>query len=134
MIVALSIRQPWAWLICHAGKDIENRTWRTLFRGRFLIHASAGMTRAEYEAAEAFYVCTFRNGPPLPGKSAMLRGGIVGEAELVDCVDTHTHTHLEADWFFGPYGFVLRNVQPLPFLPCKGALGFFTSPLFDQFQ
>jgi hypothetical protein len=36
MIPALSIRQPWAWLICHAGKNIENRPWRTQFRGRFL--------------------------------------------------------------------------------------------------
>ena len=26
---ALSIRQPWAWAILHAGKDIENRDWRT---------------------------------------------------------------------------------------------------------
>lgn len=27
--VALSIRQPWAWAILHAGKDIENRDWHT---------------------------------------------------------------------------------------------------------
>jgi hypothetical protein len=46
---ALSIRQPWAWLILHAGKDIENRDWPTRFRGRFLIHAAKGMTRDEYE-------------------------------------------------------------------------------------
>lgn len=26
---ALSIRQPWAWAIVYAGKDIENRTWPT---------------------------------------------------------------------------------------------------------
>jgi hypothetical protein len=44
---ALSIRQPWAWLILNAGKDIENRDWLTRFRGPFLIHASKGMTRAE---------------------------------------------------------------------------------------
>jgi hypothetical protein len=46
---ALSIRQPWAWLILNAGKDIENRDWPTHFRGRFLIHASKGMTHDEYE-------------------------------------------------------------------------------------
>lgn len=45
---ALSIRQPWAWLILHAGKDIENRTWQTYQRGWFAIHASKGMTRREY--------------------------------------------------------------------------------------
>ena len=48
---ALSIRQPWAWLILNAGKDIENRSWYTSVRGRVLIHASKGMTLAEYEDA-----------------------------------------------------------------------------------
>ena len=36
---ALSIKQPWAWLIVNGFKDIENRTWRTKIRGEFLIHA-----------------------------------------------------------------------------------------------
>jgi len=50
----LSIRQPWAWAIVHAGKDIENRNWPTRFRGRFLIHAAKGCTREEYLDACAF--------------------------------------------------------------------------------
>lgn len=33
MLPAISIRQPWAWLILNAGKDIENRDWPTNFRG-----------------------------------------------------------------------------------------------------
>lgn len=40
---ALSIRQPWAWLIANGYKDIENRSWRTNYRGPVLIHASAAM-------------------------------------------------------------------------------------------
>ena len=36
---ALSIRQPWAWLILNGYKDLENRTWRTDYRGPLLIHA-----------------------------------------------------------------------------------------------
>ena len=36
---ALSIKQPWASLIAHGIKDIENRTWKTNFRGRIYIHA-----------------------------------------------------------------------------------------------
>ncbi len=51
-MIALSIRQPWAWHILHSGKDIENRDWPTRFRGRVLIHASKGMTRAEYEVGQ----------------------------------------------------------------------------------
>ena len=46
---ALSIRQPWAWAILHAGKDIENRSWRTAFRGEVLIHAGL---RPECEMGE----------------------------------------------------------------------------------
>ena len=30
---ALSIKQPWASLIAHGIKDIENRTWKTNFLG-----------------------------------------------------------------------------------------------------
>lgn len=55
-----------------------------------------------------------------PGWKYMQRGGVVGEAELVDCV-----RESESPWFVGEYGFVLRNVKPLPFTPCAGALGFF---------
>ena len=38
---AITIKQPWASLICSGIKDIENRTWKTNFRGRVLIHAGA---------------------------------------------------------------------------------------------
>lgn len=37
---ALSIKQPWASLIAQGIKDIENRTWKTSYRGRIYIHAS----------------------------------------------------------------------------------------------
>lgn len=39
MMKALSILQPWAWLITAGHKDIENRRWWTNYRGPFLIHA-----------------------------------------------------------------------------------------------
>jgi hypothetical protein len=56
----------------------------------------------------------------VPDVKDLLRGGIVGSADLVDCV-----TESDSPWFFGPYGFVLANVRPMPFLPYKGRLGFF---------
>ena len=36
----LSVKQPWAAFLVNGIKDIENRTRRTTFRGRILIHAS----------------------------------------------------------------------------------------------
>lgn len=48
---AISIHQPWAWLIVEGYKDIENRTWLTAYRGPVLIHA--GLTRADPEDVQA---------------------------------------------------------------------------------
>ena len=115
---ALSIRQPWAWLIVHRHKDIENRNWPTKFRGPVLIHASKGMTRDEYAAA---FATAEEQGIELPPFEDLPRGGIVGQATIADCVQAHA-----SPWFFGDYGFVLADAEPLPFCPCKGRLGFFS--------
>lgn len=124
----LSVRQPWAWLIVTGLKDIENRVWPTTFRGPFLIHASQGMTRDEYDDAELLLSSI---GPDklvarnirLPAYHELARGGIVGAVEIVDCLQ-----HSDSPWFFGPYGFVLRNAQQLPFFPMPGKLRFFKAP------
>jgi len=59
----------------------------------------------------------FNHGPP---RKQLPRGGIVGQATIVDCV-----TDYDSDFFVGPYGSVLEDAQPLPFQPCKGRLGLF---------
>lgn len=127
---ALSVRQPWAWAIINVGKDIENRTWPTRFRGPVCIHAAKGMTQREYDEALDFIDAAFplsvfdrlaRRARFINGPGGECdRGGIIGVAEIVDCVDQSN-----SQWFFGPYGFVLHNVQPVDFIPVKGALGFF---------
>jgi len=40
MAKALSVKQPYAALICAGIKTVENRTWKTSYRGGLLIHAS----------------------------------------------------------------------------------------------
>lgn len=120
---ALSIRQPWAWLIMHGGKDIENRDWPTKYRGRILVHASSGMTYGEFDSA-AIFSFGRTGGAKLPHMQAMQRGGIVGSVEIVDCV-----SRSDSHWFVGRYGFVLRDPQPIDFIPMKGRLGFFETGL-----
>lgn len=115
---ALSIRQPWAWLIVNGHKDIENRCWKTNFRGKIYVHAAKGMTRGDYLACKI--CCADIPGVNLPPFEKLERGGIVGTVEIVDCVDQDA-----SPWFFGEFGFVLKNAIPLPFRPLKGALGFF---------
>jgi hypothetical protein len=45
---ALSVIMPWPWLILYGGKDIENRSWETRYRGRILIHASKNVSAHYY--------------------------------------------------------------------------------------
>lgn len=88
----LTIKQPWASLIANGYKDIENRTWRTHFRGRIYIHASA-----QYACKDCADILT-------PTQFASINWGlldgsfwnasaIIGEVDIVDCVINHP-----SDW------------------------------------
>lgn len=101
----LSIRQPWCHHILHDGKDVENRSWPTRYRGRFLLHSSKTFDGHKTES-EGFQM-----------------GGIVGMADIIDCV-----TEMDSEWFCGNFGFVLANAQLLPFTSLRGRLGFFDPP------
>lgn len=132
-IKVLSIRQPWAWLILNAGKDLENRKWKTKFRGRFLIHAAKGMTKKEYEECKLWVIANIEYGldlvrNKLPCYEQFERGGIVGEATIIDCIDIENGA-LGRRWFMGPYAFVLKDIKKLPFKPMKGMLGLFTKDI-----
>lgn len=116
---AISIRQPFAWLIVNGYKDIENRSWNTKYRGRVLVHAAKGMTRKEYDEACMMVVDRLIS-VDIPDFEELERGGIVGIATITDCVDASA-----SPWFFGPKGFTLTDAKPLPFLPLKGRLSFF---------
>jgi hypothetical protein len=75
----LTVRQPWATAILRAGKDIENRTWTTGYRGRLWIHAGVARSRREAdEWAEARRLAL--PDEPLP------RGAIMGHVTFVDIV------------------------------------------------
>lgn len=122
--LALSVRQPWAWAIIHAGKDIENRSWQAVNhglrqRGRIAIHAAKGLTQFGYiEAADTIFEISGLLAPPARD---LARGGIIGSVEVVDVV-----THSGSPWFFGPRGLVLRRPLPCQFVPASGQLGYFS--------
>ena len=109
---ALSIQQPWAWAIINGGKDIENRSWYTGFRGRVLIHTGKKFDKDECSYIQGVFGISVPTDLPT--------GGIVGSVEIIDCVKES-----KSKWFFGEYGFVLRNPISLPFMPYRGQLGFF---------
>ena len=123
---ALSVRQPWAWAILHAGKPVENRTWPTRFRGRLLIHAGKTFDREGYEWIA---LNAERLGIPvgaLPGPKGFPMGGVVGAVTVTDCVEGGAGDPAEGSpWFFGPFGFTLDDPTAYELVPCRGALGFF---------
>ncbi len=108
---ALSIRQPWAWLIANGYKDIENRSWQTKYRGPFLVHAGLKVENEVYDLVADWLDIH------MPPPSDIEKGGIVGQSTILDCVENH-----DSPWFFGPYGFVLDQSKPLPFRPMRGRL------------
>jgi hypothetical protein len=107
----LSIRQPWAHLIVHGSKNVENRSWPTKYRGAFLIHASLNIDRA---------ACREYGLDP----AKLATGGIIGMAKIVNCVQNH-----RSKWFKGPYGFVLLNRRPLRLVKWTGSLGLRDAPI-----
>ena len=114
---ALSIRQPWAELIVAGHKDIENRRWRTDYRGPVLIHAGVNIEPIDADLREWVKRVS---GFDLPQAADLPRGGIVGQVEIVDLVQSSS-----SPWFSGPYGFVLANARRLPFRPMSGQPGLF---------
>src|SRR4051812_12224493 len=107
---ALSIRQPWAHAIVSLGKDVENRSWNTTFRGAVLIHAGLEDDREGYGALRRILESIGQYPQQGIDPKDLRRGGIVGQAEIIDCV-----ARSASAWFCGPYGFVLKNVRPLIF-------------------
>ena len=113
------VRQPWAWLIVNRFKDIENRSWRTKYRGPLLIQASARLP-TKRELTE-YRLYAKKRGVKL--FEEFETGGIVGMVHLKDCV-----TSSKSKWFEGPIGWVLSKPKRLPFVPLKGQLGLFDPP------
>jgi len=112
---ALTVRQPWAWAIVHAGQDVENRSWTNRYAiGTIAIHAGYGVDPLE----------KLPRGVKKPGENELMRGAIIGVVDVVDIVDRH-----RSKWFIGPLGWVLRNPRPLrrPIF-CKGRLGLWQLP------
>ncbi|MBS1702871.1 MAG: ASCH domain-containing protein [Armatimonadetes bacterium] len=121
-----SVRQPWAWALIHGGKDVENRSWSTNYRGLLAIHAGLRdhntLAHDNWKEFEAQYV----------GKDAFKdfdakkepRGAIIGVVEMFDCVPGHLVDSIWRDEEPGWFAWRVRNPIPLPEpIAYKGQLG-----------
>ena len=117
----LTVRPPYSDAIARLGKDVENRSWSTKYRGPIAIHAGRSVDQVGVAVVEGIA------GVSLPQK---LSGGHV--VAIADLVDVHT----PADCWVrgrggcsrwaesGAYHWVLADVRPLrdPF-GLQGSLG-----------
>jgi hypothetical protein len=88
-------------------KDVENRTWRTNYRGRLVIHAGSGIDREGMN----------EHGRLLDDYP---HGAILGTVELIDCVRDSTSPWAIADnWHW-----LLADPRPFVMpIPATGRLG-----------
>lgn len=132
---ALSVRQPWAWALLYAGKDIENRQWKFAprYTGPLLIHT--GKSRPPHDDyAEVRALSEV----PIPPRHLLPLGGyvglvMVGTAHSSD--DCRTPKSYDPDlpfrtcsrWAqpFGGYHLPVSDPRPFPTLvEAQGQLGF----------
>lgn len=135
-ITVLSVRQPWAWLLCEGLKDIENRNWKTNYRGTLYIHAgktfdvdalvwlAQTMTThaAGLKAVEHFGIHFGKS----ERESVITQhqnefGAIVGRVDLIDC------GRLQSVWAQPEvkYHWTVRHGQHIVPIPMRGQLGLF---------
>ena len=136
----ISVKNPWAYLICTGVKDIENRTWPIKYRGRVLIHTGAIGTHGYYSK---FLPSEFWNNLSEEQKAELIiqfqtRSAIIGSVEIVNCVINHESiwaekTEMPAGCYMGEkpiYNWVLAYpvLFPTPIRNIKGKLSFWDYP------
>lgn len=131
---ALTIKQPWASLIAVGMKDIENRTWKTNYRGRILIHSARttypggwnSLTQAQLNEA----IKTGLVGRHI--EASLPHGAIIGSVEIVDCVQNHPSLWAEK----GVWNWVLANpiLFKQPIYNVRGKLSLWDCEMDDQFE
>jgi len=126
---ALTIQQPWASMIASGEKWIENRTWRTSYRGPLATHAGKGskyLTKrelAEFETGAVVAVTWLSACVSL--SEAQYQHRQQAESKIgVSWSEIVNHKYAE-----GPFCWVLEAVAMLSKpIPCKGAQGLWVLP------
>ena len=120
----LSIKEPYATLICNGKKLIETRSWKTNYRGELYIHASSAKIVKRYLTNQ--YVLNISK------NLKMNYGNIICKAKLADCIymDQGFIDSIKKDqkeyylgqYELGRYAWVLKNVELIEPIPAKGKL------------
>jgi hypothetical protein len=129
---------PYAWLICKGFKPVENRSWKTDFRGRIYIHASQTIDHAafRYLPATLPHKIISQFMPDGIAPTGMFKtGAIIGEVDVIDCKFRFPdeNANLYSVWHVpGQWGWILANpaFYDLP-VPYKGRQRLFEVGLLE---
>lgn len=147
---ALTLTQPWAGLVASGVKLVENRPRKMIkaadFGTVFAIHASRQVDEGVYErvaelAPEMLTIARNIGG----GRDRFYKGDWYRLSRITSAVIAIATVEAVIEgpaagigdwlpddqhrWYFGPVGYVLRDVRALAEpVPCRGALGFWTLP------
>ena len=142
-LLALTVRQPWAWAIAHGHKRIENRGWEPQMLkvgDRFAIHAGAHQPElTDWQMMRGSVARSAGGDGRVPGLNVpaldaapqeYARGAVVAVALFVGVV--HHRLQLEEHqrvWWVGPKAWLLANVRRLHTpVACSGAQGLWELP------
>lgn len=122
---ALSLSRPWTTFVLHHGKDVENRTWATSYRGPLVVHGAKSFDRtAESWAIYVLGRC------PTSGYERDEPTGLLGTVELVaQCLAGLRDESCDCGpWAMpGQAHWRLRDPRPFPEpIPHAGRLGLWT--------
>lgn len=112
-IKVINIAQPHAHNVIFNGKNVENRTMYSKYRGTVAIYASKTFNKHRFENQSIKKEeCSF--------------GCIIGFVDIVDCITEEKVNEKTDKWFSGPYGYVFENVvilkNPIEVSPPNGAI------------
>lgn len=106
---AISLREPWASIVMKGKKTIETRVWKTDYRGKLLICASAT-------------------------PKSEVSGNAIAIADLVDCRPMTKTDEIQAccSVYEGAYSWVLQDIKSIKPFKVKGKLGLFEVDLDNK--
>lgn len=145
----LTVKHPWAYLICSGIKDIENRTWKLpeKYRGeRVLIHTSAKPDARFNPLEKEFFMMKQWEGIPRKFKKVIMEerlpvSAIIGSVRFVDCMINHESIWAEETSFPNQlsdnciYNWVAEDpvLFDKPILNVKGRLRFWEYDLPEEY-
>jgi hypothetical protein len=132
---ALTLTQPYAWMVIHGPKDVENRDWVNriledlIEAGEpFAVHAGKECTRRYYSDAVE-YAKSQDSSLVVPARGELVCGAILGTAVPLGYWPPSDWSPSRRWHMKGKTGWALKDRKPLPHpLPALGKQGFWKMP------